>query len=89
MRVWAARPLVCRDAVSIMSDFVDGRLPRREANRLERHLADCPHCHEHLEQLRLTIRTLGHAEPEALTETALDDLIEVYQRWRAEESAGM
>ena len=35
------RALVCRDAVALMSDYLDRRLPARGAKRLERHLADC------------------------------------------------
>jgi anti-sigma factor RsiW len=85
MRTWSlGRALVCRDAVAVMSDFIDGRLPRRDAARLERHLADCPHCHEHLDQLRVTIRALGRAEPDAIDPDALADLVEVYRRWQVE-----
>ena len=39
MRWLRRRALVCRDAVALMSDYLDRRLPTREAKRLERHLA--------------------------------------------------
>jgi anti-sigma factor RsiW len=65
-----------------MSDYLDRRLPSGEVSRLERHLAECPHCHEYLEQLRLTIDALGRVEPEDLSPEALDDLVAVYRRWR-------
>jgi anti-sigma factor RsiW len=77
------RSIVCRDAVAVMSDYIDGRLPRAEAKRLARHLAACPHCHNHLEQLRITVDALGHAEPDDLSPAALADLVEVYRRWQA------
>jgi anti-sigma factor RsiW len=75
---------VCRDAVALMSDYLDQRLSRRDSKNLERHLADCPHCHEYLEQLRATIDALGHASPDDLTPDALDELVAVYRRWRQE-----
>ena len=82
MRWFRHRALVCRDAVALMSDYLDRRLPSRDARRLERHLADCPHCHEYLEQLRVSIDALGRVVPEDLSPEALDDLVAVYRRWQ-------
>jgi len=85
MRFWRRRrALVCRQAVALMSDYLDGRLTPRDLQRLEGHLAACPHCSEYLAQLRATIDALGHAEPEDLSEDALDELVGLYRRWRAE-----
>jgi anti-sigma factor RsiW len=84
MRWFRRRALVCRDAVTLMSDYLDRRLPSRDAHRLERHLADCPHCQEYLEQLRVSIDALGRVVPEDLSPEALDDLVAVYRRWQQE-----
>jgi anti-sigma factor RsiW len=85
MRLWRRRrALVCREAVALMSDYLDGRLLPRDLERLEAHLAACPHCSEYLAQLRVTIDALGRAEPDALTDEALDELVSLYRRWRAE-----
>jgi len=78
------RALVCREAVALMGDYLDGRLSEGDVANLERHLSGCPHCSEYLAQLRVTIDALGHAEPDALSEDALDDLVGIYRRWRAE-----
>jgi anti-sigma factor RsiW len=67
-----------------MADYLDGRLAPRDVARLEGHLAACPHCSEYLAQLRVTIDALGHAEPESLTDDALDELVTLYRRWRAD-----
>ena len=77
------RALVCRQAVELMSDDVDGTLGERDRARLEAHLAGCPHCTEYLAQLRATIDALGHAEPDDLSDEALDELVDVYRRWRS------
>jgi anti-sigma factor RsiW len=66
-----------------MADYLDDALPDRDRARLESHLADCPHCHEYLAQLRAVMDGLGRAEPDALSEDALDELVELYRRWRA------
>jgi anti-sigma factor RsiW len=84
MLMFRRRALVCRQAVALMSDYVEGLLAPAERARLEAHLAGCPHCREYLAQLRVTIATLGRAEPDDLSDDALDDLVTLYRRWRAE-----
>ena len=86
MRAWRSRrrALVCRDAVALMTAYLDGALDQRDRARLEAHLADCPHCSEYLAQLRVTIDALGHVDTDALTDDAVDDLVELYRRFRSE-----
>jgi anti-sigma factor RsiW len=87
MRFWRRRrALVCRQAVALMADYLEGRLSPRGRDRLEGHLAACPHCSEYLAQIRVTIDSLGRAEPDALSEEALDELVELYRRWQADPS---
>jgi anti-sigma factor RsiW len=78
------RALVCRQAVALVADYLEGRLAAGDAQRLERHLAGCPHCSEYLAQLRVTIDALGHAEPDDLTDDAIDELVHLYRQWRAD-----
>ena len=78
------RALVCRQAVELMADYLDGRLAASELRRLEVHLAACPHCSEYLAQLRATIDALGHAEPDALSDEAINDLVHLYRGWLAD-----
>lgn len=81
----APHSLVCREAVELMSDYLDGALRRRDRRRLERHLADCDGCRAYLEQLRTTVALAGRAEPDGLTPEALEGLVEVYRHWKEEE----
>ena len=78
------RALVCRQAVELMADYLDARLSASDMQRVEAHLADCPHCSEYLAQLRVTIDALGHAEPDDLPDDAIDELVNLYRRWRAD-----
>ena len=78
------RALVCRQAVELMAAYLEGVLNPGDAARLEGHLAGCPHCSEYLAQLRVTIDALGRAEPDQLPDEALDELVVLYRRWRAE-----
>ena len=85
MRMWRRRrAIVCRQAVALMTDYLDGTLTGRDRARLEAHLAECPHCSEYLAQLRITVDALGRAEPEDLPDEALDELVGLYRRWRVD-----
>lgn len=78
------RHVVCREAVDLIADYLDGSLPPRDRRRLEAHLAGCEHCTEYLAQMRTTIEAAGRVEPDDLAPEALDELTELYRRWRAD-----
>lgn len=78
------RGLVCRKAVSLMTDYLEGVLSDRDRARLESHLAGCPHCTEYLAQMRVTIDAAGRVDPEDLPPEALDDLVFLYRQWRTD-----
>jgi anti-sigma factor RsiW len=78
------RALVCRDAVALMAAYLDGELTGRDRERLEAHLAGCPHCSEYLAQIRVTIDALGRVEPDDLPDETLDELVTLYRRWRSD-----
>jgi anti-sigma factor RsiW len=75
-------PLVCREVVELVTDYLEGALSRDERRRFEAHLADCPHCTEYLAQIQATIRLTGRLEPDDLTAEMREDLGELYRRWR-------
>lgn len=79
------RALVCRDAVALMTDYVEGQLSSTDAARLETHLAACPHCHEYFAQIRITIDALGYVTPEDLPDDTVDELVSLYRRWQSGE----
>jgi anti-sigma factor RsiW len=80
--LWLTRQYICRQAVALMTEYLEGQLSPKDAQRLERHLARCDMCAEYLAQLRVTIDVLGRATPDALDDDALDELVGLYRRWR-------
>ena len=77
------RDLACRQAVELVTDYLEGKLSRRQRRRFETHLRGCPHCSTYLEQIRATIRLAGRVEPEQLEPDARDALIDLYRRYRS------
>lgn len=76
------RELVCRDAVALMTDYLDGVLAPAERARLEGHLAGCPHCSAYLDQLRTTRDALARIEPDDVDPQVMDELVDLYRRWQ-------
>jgi anti-sigma factor RsiW len=83
MLAWR-RPLVCREAVELVSDYLEGALSRGDRRRYERHLESCPHCTEYLAQMRVTLRLTGRLVPEDLSPSMQAEFEAIYRRWRSE-----
>jgi anti-sigma factor RsiW len=61
---WRRRdPLVCREFVELVTDYLEGTLPDSERVRMEAHLAECESCAGYLEDMRRLVGTL-HEVPE-------------------------
>ena len=45
-------PLVCREFVELVTDYLEGTLPAAERDRFEAHLAECDGCSAYLEDMR-------------------------------------
>jgi anti-sigma factor RsiW len=78
--------LVCRQVVELVTDYLEGALPRSQRRRLEAHLAGCEHCTEYLAQMRATIEATGRLRAEDLSPEMREEFSSIYRRWRAEEN---
>jgi anti-sigma factor RsiW len=78
--------LVCQQVVELVTEYLEGALPRSDRKRFEYHLRHCPNCTNYLEQMRLTIRATGTLRAEDLPPQALEELTELFHRWRSDES---
>jgi len=78
-------PLVCRDAVELVSDYLDGTLSRRDRRRLEKHLAGCDACTAYLDQMRATIAASGRVGPEDLPSDTVEGLVNLYREFRSDD----
>ncbi len=81
--IWSRREIVCREVVELITDYIEGALPRAERRSLEAHLRGCEHCSEYLRQMRITIELTGRLRTEDLTPHMRSELGALYRRWRA------
>ena len=80
--------LVCRQAVELMTDYLEGSLSRRQRRRLEKHLRGCPHCRAYLDQLRITIAAIGSAGEPPTDPATREALVDMFRQYRGEDPAG-
>jgi anti-sigma factor RsiW len=74
--------MTCREAVALVTAYLDGALDDVDHLRLEQHLDECPLCREHVRQIEATIEVSGQVDEEDLDPRARADLMEMFRRWR-------
>lgn len=82
--IWRRKAIVCRQAVDLVTAYLENALSARDRARFEAHLEACPHCTEYLVQMRRTLEIMGRIEPEAIDAATRDDLVALYRRWQSD-----
>jgi anti-sigma factor RsiW len=73
--------LSCAELVELVTDYLEGALPRGDRRRFERHIAGCEHCTAYLEQIRLTISASGRLTEGDLAPRAREELLVTFRDW--------
>lgn len=76
--------LTCRQVAELVTDYLEGALPRARRRRFEAHLTACPDCTEYLAQMRAVIKLAGSIAPDDLTPGTRARLSGLYSRWLAD-----
>jgi anti-sigma factor RsiW len=86
LRLRPRQSLVCRQAVELVTDYLEGALSQTQRHRFEAHLTRCPACPEYLAQIRAVITLAGSITPGDMTPRMRGEFIGLYRRWRADEA---
>jgi anti-sigma factor RsiW len=74
--------LSCKELVELVTEYLENSLPSSEKAQFEAHLAVCPGCRTYLEQMRQTVRAVGHLTEESLEPTTRDKLLALFRDWK-------
>jgi anti-sigma factor RsiW len=74
--------IVCRELVELVTPYLEDALPPEERALVERHLASCDGCAAYVQQMRLTIRAIGHVTEDAITSKTREDVVAIFRKWR-------
>ena len=72
------RPLACQEMVELVTAYLDGALSPAMRARFDAHLKKCDGCATYLEQLRVTVATLGRIRDEQLDPVFLNRLMDAF-----------
>ena len=78
-----ARSLDCNEVVELVTAYLDGALKRRERKAFERHLGKCDGCTNYVDQIRVTIETVGRVTADDLSQELRENLVAAFRDWRA------
>jgi len=73
--------IVCRELVELVTPYLEDALPPDERALVDEHLAGCDGCQAYVQQMRLTIRAIGHVPEEAITSKTREDVLAIFRSW--------
>jgi anti-sigma factor RsiW len=76
--------IVCKELVELVTPYLEDVLPANERAAIERHLAECGGCRTYVEQMRQTIRAIGHIPHEPITSKTRDEVLAIFRAWKTE-----
>jgi anti-sigma factor RsiW len=77
----------CREFVELVTEYFEGALSPADAARFEDHIAACGWCARYIEQMRVTIATVGRVDETSISPHAKDELLHAFRDWNAERRA--
>jgi anti-sigma factor RsiW len=77
--------VTCKQLVELVTDYLEGALSPEDERRFEQHIALCDWCARYLEQMRVTIQTVGRIEEDSISDDARSALLAAFSDWRGGE----
>ena len=56
--------LTCQQMTTLITDYLEGRMPFIDRARFQVHIGMCAHCRRYLKQMKLSVAVLGSMSPE-------------------------
>jgi hypothetical protein len=75
-------PIPCRELVELVTDYFEGALPPALRASIDGHLGCCGDCEAYVEQLRETLRVVGHLDPDGLDPGVEERLLGAFRDWQ-------
>ena len=80
------REPTCQELAELMTDYLEGALPRAQHALFDLHLAGCRDCTLYVEQMRATVAVTGRIAAEDIPAELQGELLAVFRQWAAESS---
>lgn len=77
----------CKEFVELVTGYLEGMLSAEQARAFDQHMETCPWCTRYLEQMKVTLRTVGRIDEESISPAARDSLLHAFRDWNADRHA--
>ena len=78
----ADRDLTCQEVVELVTDYLEGALSPEETALFEEHLALCDGCRWYVDQIRVTIATVGKIDETDVPDELREGLLAAFRKRR-------
>ena len=75
----------CKEFVELVTDYFEGALSEDETRRFDQHVDHCIWCARYLEQMRMTLHTVGRIDEDSISLDAKQALLHAFRDWRGGE----
>jgi anti-sigma factor RsiW len=76
--------LSCQELVELVTDYLEGALPKDDRHALEEHISGCDGCRDYVEQMRATIALAGEVRQPELSPEGQAALLAAFRDWKSE-----
>jgi predicted anti-sigma-YlaC factor YlaD len=77
-----AEHITCQEVVELVNDYLEGELHPDEVALFEQHLNFCDGCVVYVDQLRITVATLGAVAEEDVPPETRERLMSAFRDWK-------
>ena len=74
--------ITCQEVVELVTDYFEGTLPVDEAELFEQHMNFCEGCDWYVDQMRMTVATVGRIREEDVPPDTRERLLAAFRDWK-------
>jgi predicted anti-sigma-YlaC factor YlaD len=78
----SADHVTCQEVVELVTDYLEGVLPSDETELFEQHINFCDGCKWYVDQMRITLDTVGRVREEEVPPETRERLLTAFRDWK-------
>ncbi len=73
----------CQELTELVTDYLEDEMSFGDRVRFKMHVAMCPPCKRYLNQMKVTVETLGSVPAPVIPPDVKDDLMAAFRDWKS------
>jgi len=78
----AGQHVTCQEVVELVTDYLEAALPADQMTLVEQHLNFCDGCIFYVEQMRMTVATVGRVRTQDVPAEMRERLLAAFRDWK-------